>query len=401
VARLRLLYLGFAFPPGIHAQFPDFNTAGHDWETSFSNELRKHLEIRYAGTMAFPLPPPPAKADPASGIPHDLTLVEEKPRWWMDWKAAQKLKATVLQWEEDGWVPDALLVYNFTPIYNHFTRWFKKVFPEVPRVLFLLDSAQLGETIPPGKRLRYRLKPMVVLDETMLDEFTACIGLSRDARDYFAPRNVPFFWLPGGCTTPPGPTREFLPPRTGRKLRFGYFGSLSDHAGAWRLAQTFARSTLDHEFHLTGPGKNPEKFVELARRDSRIHFHGFLEADNVLPFGRSCDVLVNPRLPGFGNRNCFPSKLFNYAMCARSIISTRLSGVDEVIGPEGFYVGTGDFDRELDRCLASVAQLDRAELDRHGRAIYERIRTGYDWATQAAGAAQFLEQVVTNTRQAL
>src|SRR5271169_2951060 len=46
---LKLLYLGFAFPPGVAGRFPEAQPAGHLIETSLVNSLRTWFEIRSVG----------------------------------------------------------------------------------------------------------------------------------------------------------------------------------------------------------------------------------------------------------------------------------------------------------------------------------------------------------------
>ena len=389
--RLRLAYFGFAFPPGVHAQFPDVNPAGHGFESAMGVELAMSFDVRYVGWMPFAIPGAPADADPKSGIPHALTLVERNPRTWFDWRAAAKLKRTLRQWKAAGWEPDLMLVYNLSPVYNLVVKWLARHFPRTVRVLLLLDSSRLGEPISALKEIRYRFKPMFVQDWDMLREFDACIGLSREVAGYFASTNTPFLWMPGGCTT--GEEKEgarTFGERTGSRLRFGYFGAFGDHAGLWSLASAFSQSSLDHELHIAGHGGGAGRFEELARRDSRVRFHGFLAREDVLNFGRSCDVLVNPRPPGYGNQNSFPSKLFNYALCGRSILSTRLSGVDEVIGPEGYYIDAARFKQDLVAQLVLVGKQPRTELDRRGGIIRNRVVSEYNWKAQGARICRFM-----------
>ena len=354
-------------------------------------ELKKDFEVRYTGWMPFAVPSPPADADPKSGISHALTLVEKNPRVWFDWLAAAKLKRTLLQWKATGWEPDLLLVYNFSPAYNSVVKWMARRFPNTVRVLLLLDSPRLGEPISTMKRIRYRFKPMFVQDSDMLRRFDACIGLSREVAGYFTTSNTPFLWMPGGCSPREGgPGARNFGERSGNRIRFGYFGAFGDHAGLWRLADAFSRSSLDHELHIAGHGGGASRLEELARRDSRVRFHGFLAQEDVLEFGRSCDVLVNPRPPGFGNQNAFPSKLFNYALCGRAILSTRLSGVDEVIGPEGYYMEVAQFDRDLDAKLDFIGKQTRGELDRRGGAIRDRVASVYNWEVQGRRIRDFM-----------
>src|SRR5438045_3265154 len=89
----RLLYLGFAFPPGVAELNPGVNPAGHALETRMISELRHHLEIRSAGVLPSDPPQTPVPgADPASGIPHEVILVEKPPELVARFRGLGRLK---------------------------------------------------------------------------------------------------------------------------------------------------------------------------------------------------------------------------------------------------------------------------------------------------------------------
>src|SRR5579859_8046257 len=140
----RLLYLGFAFPPGVAAHYPNLNPAGHALETQMVQELRHYFEIRSVGLL--PIEPPQFDAaDPGSGIAHDLILVEKPPEICHRLRALARLKDQYRLWRAAGWEPDLVLIYNLSPVYNQFVSWLRRQ-PRAPKiVLLLLDSANLGQ----------------------------------------------------------------------------------------------------------------------------------------------------------------------------------------------------------------------------------------------------------------
>lgn len=387
----RLLYLGFAFPPGVQAQFPEINPAGHAFETQMLAALRAHFEIKSAGVLPVVAPKIPQPTEAASGVAHELVLLERAPELWHRLRSLAQLKRHFRQWLAAGWRPDAVLVYNFSPIYNNFLRWLKRQ-PSPPKfILLLLDSAHLGRALPRWKRLRHRLKPLVIPDAEMLGEFDACIGLSQAAEKFFAPRQVPFLWMPGGCQPERAPTENAPASCDSSPIRFGYFGALAPHSGALPMVETFLASAWSNSLHICGHGKQSETVAQLARRDARMQFHGLQPSpDACLRLAQSWDVLINPRPAGFGNENNFPSKIFEYGLCARAILTTRMSGVDSVLGPEAFYFDAGNFAAELNLQLSALAALPRAELRRRGNALRERVTAQYAWPKQAASMAAFI-----------
>lgn len=392
--RLRLLYLGFAFPPGIARLHPEVNPAGHALETQMIHELRHHFEIRSTAVLPFEVSVIDG-ADPHSGLPHDLMLLERPPELFTRWSSLARLKARYRQWHSAGWHPELVLVYNLSPIYNQFLRWLRRQ-PDCPKlVLLLLDSPNLGQSLPWLKRFRRRFKPMCVPDSEMLPCFDACIGLSQTAARYFHPRNIPFLWMPGGCTPARalnGQTRISINADT-EALRLGYFGTLGPHGGIEQFARTLLAHDIPARLDICGFGKGAATFAQLASANSRIKFHGLLTPRACLQFGHTCDVLVNPRPASHGNENNFASKLFDYSLTSRAILSSDLAGAEAVLGPDAFYFDPLDFDRSVALRLDELTRIPRSELNGRGAAIQRRILANFSWVKQAAKMAGFIERV--------
>jgi glycosyltransferase involved in cell wall biosynthesis len=81
-------------------------------------------------------------------------------------------------------------------------------------------------------------------------------------------------------------------------------------------------------------------------------------------------------------------------MTGKAILSTRTCGVDEVLGAGGFYLETENFEDSLCRNLRAVAAMDRAELQRRGKAIRDRILREFNWDAQARRIVEFLEGIL-------
>ena len=118
----------------------------------------------------------------------------------------------------------------------------------------------------------------------------------------------------------------------------------------------------------------------------------------VWPWAQKVDVLINPRLPIQGLENSFPSKIFDFGMTGKAILSTRLSGVDKVLGEEGIYLETEDFAGSLRQKLREVAAMDRTELQRRGTAIRERVLKEFNWDEQARRMIEFLTGIEGRAR---
>jgi glycosyltransferase involved in cell wall biosynthesis len=392
----KLLYLGYAFPPGVAGIFPEAQPAGHWIETNLVNSLRPWFDIRSVGIswMRVDKIPP---GDPSPGLPHSLNLLDKKPQVFHRWNSLVRLKRQYLEWINGDWIPDVILVCNMSPVYNGFIRWLKRQ-PRPPLVmLYLADSVNLQQKYPWGRRLRHRLRPLSWPDSEMLRFMDGCVAVSRSTKDFFAARRLPWLWLPNGCD----PTRAIRSPAPVLEgpVRFGYFGTLAPYGGVPLLLRVFTSRDRKSELHICGFGKAKHEIAELCSSHPRLRFYGPRTPDACLQWAQQCDVLVNPRPRVPGNENNFSSKVFEYGLSGRAILTSRVSGVDHILGPDALYFDENDFDRSLDEALGRVSALTRAELRERGANLQARLLTEYAWPLQGERLAGFINGVFRPTPQ--
>jgi glycosyltransferase involved in cell wall biosynthesis len=389
-ARLRLLNLTYAFPPGVSGRFPSLNNSGHATETRMSQALARHAEVWTVGMQAREIFGKLEPRDDSLGLEHELLLWDRRPELWHRWHSWRQLQRYYLDKTARDGLPDAVLVKNPGPAYCRFVRWLRQQQPRPLIVLVLADAGTLGQKIPFSKRLRYAFKPMVTLDEgKVILWFDACISFSYSTRRYFEPRGVPWMWMPSAFNfrydpPPAGPVQ------TG-PIRFGYFGQLAERTTVLPMVQGFLDAGIPGTLHVCGYGSLANQLKELAGRHPNFHFDGtFAKQSDTLVWAQKVDVLINPRLPIQGLENTFPSKIFDFCMTGRAILSTRTGGVDKVLGDEGLYLETHDFDGSLRQKLREVAAIDRAELQRRGTVLRERVLRDFNWDAQARRMVEFL-----------
>lgn len=390
-AHRRLLYLGYAFPPGVSHLFPEAQPAGHLIETNLVNALRPWFDIRSVGISWIRVDALTPK-DGSPGLPHALNLLDKRPEVMHRLLSLMRLKKQYLTWVKTGWVPDAILVCNFSPVYNAFIRWLKNRPRCPPFILYLADSMSLQHKFPWLRRFRHRLRLLTWSDAEMVRFVDGCVAVSASTEGFFAKRKLPWLWLPNGCD----PVRairssgtEFVGP-----VRFGYFGNLAPYGGARALIQVFTSRERPSELHICGYGKAKQAIEDLCRPQQQLHFYGPRTPDECLQFAQGCDVLVNPRPIAPGNENNFSSKVFEYALTGRAVLTSRVSGVDRILGQEAFYFDELDFDRSLDESLNHVAGLPRPVLRQRGARLQEHVLQKYSWAQQGERLASFLSTVI-------
>jgi glycosyltransferase involved in cell wall biosynthesis len=258
--------------------------------------------------------------------------------------------------------------------------------------VFLADSTNLGHRQPLLKRLRYGFKPFVYFDDQMLPFVDACIGLSRQTEKVFTGRGVPWLWMPGACA--PERALKLEKDRASGPVHFGYFGSLAPHTGLPDLMDAFSETDVKGTLHICGHGKQANAIAKRCSADARLKFHGLLPSpDDCLKLASEWDVLVNPRPLIAGNENNFPSKVFDYALSRRAILTTGFAGVSEVLGADAYYLNEANLKESLRHSLTSLSQAPKDELRARGARLQERVISSFSWEEQGSRIAGFIEGI--------
>jgi len=393
--RLRIFYLSNAFPPGVTGRFPAVNPAGHATESRMTEALAKLTDLSSVTLLGKEVFGRLEPRDDSFGLNHGLILWDRNPQVWHRWRSWRRLRRFYRERFAGANVPDVLLVRNLNPVFNYFVRWLRRQSPRPRIVLVFADSATLGRTIPYTRRLRHALKPMQVWDQDAIRWYDACISFGIGTRHFFEPHGVRWMWMPSAFNfhyTPPPATS----PATG-PIRFGYFGALAEHAAVLPLVRGFLRSEVPGTLHVCGFGKLAEELSALAARHENFKFDGLLpKQSDCLDWAQRVDVLINPRLNIWGLENSFPSKIFEFGMTGKAILTTRTGGVDQVLGEAGLYLDadTDDFEVSLARRLRETARMDRSELARRGAEIRRRLLQDYNWDRQAERMVEFMHGLV-------
>ena len=108
-----------------------------------------------------------------------------------------------------------------------------------------------------------------------------------------------------------------------------YSGSLQSHFGINNLLDAFEMiDREDVELWLCGAGDSAEYIKELAEKDSRIRFYGYVSHEEVAKLRSQATIMVNPRTSeGEYTKYSFPSKTMEYMLSERPVVMCRLPGI--------------------------------------------------------------------------
>ncbi len=389
--RLKILYLSNAFPPGVTGRFPASCAASHATETRMAQALAKRAHVSTVGLLPRKIWGHLEPRDDSFGLEHELVIWDRKPELWHRWRSWRKLHTFYLSYVSRNGVPDALLVRNLsTGVFNYFVRWLRQQ-PQRPIIVQVLADSGLGRPVPLSRKLRYLIKPMQFLEEKAVAWYDACLGFGIETRQHFEPRGMPWMWMPSAFNFYYEP-----PPITALEgpIRFGYFGGLTQEIGVHSMVKAFLASGVPGSLRVCGFGPLTGLLKKLAAENPKILFDGMLPLQSdCLPWAQQVDVLVNPRLP-WGRDNSFPSKIFEFGMTGKAVLSTRICGVDQVLREEGIYADADNLEESLCQKFREVSALPRDELNRRGALIRRRVVNEYSWDEQARRIVEFLHGIV-------
>lgn len=108
-----------------------------------------------------------------------------------------------------------------------------------------------------------------------------------------------------------------------------YSGNINAQYGIMKLIEAFAYLSNEYELWITGSGPASEQVKRYAERDGRVKYYGFLPTrEDLLALQKRASVFINMRDPSEkASAYCFPSKLFEYMLSGKPVLSCRLEGI--------------------------------------------------------------------------
>lgn len=117
----------------------------------------------------------------------------------------------------------------------------------------------------------------------------------------------------------------------GEKIIIMYSGIIDESYGILNLMYAFRELSSKYELWITGGGVSEKKVISIASRTDNIKYYGFLSTrDEVIKLQQKATALINLRNPKEKSSEfCFPSKLFEYMLSGKPVISTKTKGIPD------------------------------------------------------------------------
>jgi glycosyltransferase involved in cell wall biosynthesis len=170
-----------------------------------------------------------------------------------------------------------------------------------------------------------------------------------------------------------------------------FSGTLNEINGTRLMLDAFALID-DQRYRLRVFGRGPleDLVAEAAKRDSRIEYLGFQPNREIMREQRRATVLLNPR-PSRQRitRYTFPSKVLEYMLSARPVITTPLPGIPSDYSRH-LFLATDETSQGLATTICDVCSRPDEELGAFGDAARTFVLTKKTWRRQGERVFEFV-----------
>jgi glycosyltransferase involved in cell wall biosynthesis len=233
-----------------------------------------------------------------------------------------------------------------------------------------------------------------LIQARVLKYFSGIIAFTRFIGEDHAPK-VPMLVMEGGVNPNDVIMSHTTKQYTENEKVFLFSGTLSEVNGVSLLLEAFSLLS-DPSYRLWIFGRGPlEPLVRTAAaQDRRIVYHGFVsnQAD-VICSQREATLLINLRLrDSLINRYTFPSKLREYMLSGRPVISTLAPGIPEEY-QKFFYPLLEETAAGLASKIEETCSKPEEQLELFGLSARDFILQNKNWALQAQRISKFLSSL--------
>lgn len=180
--------------------------------------------------------------------------------------------------------------------------------------------------------------------------------------------------------------------KTSDKFIVMYSGHVEERFGIKNLAEAFQYLPKNFELWVTGNGNAAKRLEDMAKTDPRIKYYGFLASrDELLKLQSNADVFVNMRDPEEkASHYCFPSKLFEYMLTGKMVLSCKLRGIPEEYFDYIFEMRSM-CPKDIANAIINVAKIDSKDIKKNSTRQRNFIIKNKNNLTQAKRIHDFVK----------
>ncbi len=228
-------------------------------------------------------------------------------------------------------------------------------------------------------------------DGSTLSNMKKCnnyIVLNENAAKEFAPHSQ-YIVMDGGVEPSEYPTETIG--WDGKEKNIIYTGALVDYSGIMNLIDAIALlEDSSIVLDIYGDGFLKSEIEAIASQNPRIRYHGRVSNQEAMAAQQSAWLLANPRpTESHIAQVTFPSKIFEYLMSGRPVMTTRLNGFSADYDQLLFWVD-GNMPESLATCINDINCVDDGALTQRAQDARAYLLKNKTWEQNARKVHSFL-----------
>ena len=173
-----------------------------------------------------------------------------------------------------------------------------------------------------------------------------------------------------------------------------YTGALVEYSGILTLihAMKFLEDT-DIVLDIYGTGPLEKIVTEYSKKNRNVRYFGSLTNDKILKEQRKAWILINPRpIENSISKVTFPSKIFEYMMSKRPILSTKLNGFTEIYNDKIIWI-YDDTETGMAKKIKCMLEYSNKELNLIAEKAYDFVIKNKTWKQNSKIIYDFLIKI--------
>lgn len=174
-----------------------------------------------------------------------------------------------------------------------------------------------------------------------------------------------------------------------------YAGALTNYSGVKNLIKAVSLiDEFDCNLEIYGNGELKDYVIECQTDDKRIRYMGTRSRREIQEILKNSWILVNPRAVDDPiSAVTFPSKVFEYLMTGRPVISTVFPGMPDNIEKLLFSCAEGS-PQEIKSEIVRIWKMTPAELEAFINTSLKYIEENLSWNNQCSKIHAYLENII-------
>ena len=282
---------------------------------------------------------------------------------------------------------DILFCFNLFPQIGIPMRWLKRKFPQL-KTFCLLADLPIDDT--PNRSAFSRILRSL-FDKSTFKSMKKCeyyVTLNESAMKQYLP-NKPYIIMDGGINPD-----EFLDKScvwSGEEKNIIYTGALVDYSGIINLIKSIdfiEDKTVVLDIYGGGPLEN--EIRQISEQNHRIRFHGIVDNRAAMMAQQSSWLLANPRpVESEIAKVTFPSKIFEYLMSERPVMTTRLNGFSKDYDEILFWID-GETPEDIAECVNRINKESAEALLERAKSAKQYLLKNKTWEINAKKIHDFM-----------